>query len=200
MKRTRLFLTMGLALVSSLAWAAAPPCVPGTLASYIALGSGGCSIGMATFAEFGYAAKASGGARPIPPDQIKVNPTFVPFSAELSFSASWKAANGQTQDSFIKYTVVLVTENGSFGTLTLQLGTSQVGTFGTAAVRETTDVGDVGVLTECVEVCTSQKTESLQFWPLATLQVLDRVSLLSRSGGAVLSSFKATFDLCPLCT
>lgn len=197
MQRILMLLVVGLS-ISSLAWAGGPACVPGTLASYIALGSNGCSVGIAAFANFGYGTKASGDAHMIPPDRIKVSPGFVPFSVALSFSASWKAANGQTQDAFIKYTV-LPASSTSFGVLTLQMGTIQVGNFGTVGVRQTTDVGEVAVVADCVEVCTFTKTDTLQFWPVATLQVIDHVNLISKDGGAALSSFKAMFDLCPLC-
>jgi hypothetical protein len=198
MRRTFLCL-VGILSISSLASAATPECVSGTLASYIALGSEGCSIGVVTFANFGYAAKARGDAQQIPPDQVKVDPLNVIFSPRLSFSAKWTAGSGQTQDSFIKYTVQPDSAHTNTGILQLQFGTAQVGLFGTIAVWESTDIGELHVLTECTEVCRSKKTDTLQFWPMGTLQVTDHVSVVSRNGEASLSSFTATFNLCFLC-
>jgi hypothetical protein len=198
MKQTLLSL-VAIVWASSLG-SAAPQCISGPLASYIALGSDGCSIGEATFANFAYGAKASGNAPQIPPDQVKVTPLNVIFSPQLSFSAKWAATSGQTQDSFIKYTAQ-VPDSGTSntGVLRLQLGTSQVGTIGTVSVQERTDIGELQVLSECTEVCSSNKIDTLELWPLETLQVIDHVSVVSRNGTASLSSFTATFNLCPLC-
>jgi hypothetical protein len=150
-------------------------------------------------ANFAYSAKTGGGAQQIPPDQIKVAPSIgIPAAASLSFSANWQVTSGQTQDSFIKYTVVGAVTNS--GELTLQLGTYQVG-FGTAAVRENTNVGNLRVFATCGEVaCSSKKADKLQFSPAAVgLQVVDHVRLSAILGPTSLSGFSATFDFCPLC-
>lgn len=198
MKRTLLSL-IGFVASVSLVTAAAPPCVPGTLATYIALGSEGCSIGPVTVGDFAYSAKASGGAQQIPPDHVQVSPSIaIPAAASLSFSANWQVTSGQTQDSFIKYTVVGAAT--ASGELTLQLGTYQVG-FGTAVVRENTDVGNLRVFATCGEVaCNSKRTDTLQFSPAAVgLQVVDHVKLSAILGPTSLSGFSAKFDFCPAC-
>src|ERR1700722_12767311 len=83
------------------------PCVPGTLASYIALGVSGCAVGKIEFVNFSYASNAGGGAPEIPPDLIQVNPVMVvPEAASLAFSAPWQTAGGQSQESLIRYTVI----------------------------------------------------------------------------------------------
>ena len=62
-------------MVSLLVSVAASQWVP--IHCRITLGPEGCSIGIATFANFGYAAKASGGTKQIPPNQFKVNPVDI---------------------------------------------------------------------------------------------------------------------------
>ena len=79
------------------------PCIPGTLASYIALGVSGCAVGTIEFVNFGYTTKAGGGAPEITPDQIRVTPVMVvPDAASLAFSATWQGAAGQSQESLIR--------------------------------------------------------------------------------------------------
>lgn len=198
MKRTLISL-VGFVASVSLATAAAPPCVPGTLATYIAQGSEGCSIGPLTVADFAYSTKASGGAQQIPPDHVQVSPSFaVPAAASLSFSANWQVTSGQTQDSFIKYTVVGAAT--ASGELTLQLGAYQVG-FGTAVLNENTNIGNLRVFATCGEVaCNSKTTDTLQFSPAAVgLQVVDHVKLSAILGPTSLSGFSAKFDFCPAC-
>jgi hypothetical protein len=182
-----------------MAAAAAPACVPGTLASYIALGSGGCSIQSVTFATFAYVAKSSGGAPQITPDQIQVNPTFaVPATSGFSFSAKWGVAAGQAQDSIIRYTIT--GPPTSTGSLQLQLGPFQVGSAGAVAVRESTTVGNLQVFAECAGMCRSKTMDTLQFSPAtAGLQVVDHVKLSATNGDTSLASFSAAFDYCPLC-
>jgi hypothetical protein len=65
-------------LVTLMCWflpasAFASPCVPGSLASYVALGGGGCSIGTALFFNF-VDLPLQGGAFAIPDSNVLVNP------------------------------------------------------------------------------------------------------------------------------
>ena len=70
MKRACLVALIGWLLPTA---AFAAPCVPGSLASYVALGSSGCSVGSALF--FGFAdLPVQGGAFSIPDTNVFVNP------------------------------------------------------------------------------------------------------------------------------
>src|SRR5690242_2850835 len=96
---------LGFTVLACVAPAKPLPCVSGTLSSYIALGAGGCTVGPVIFANFTYAADATGGAPQISPDEIKVTPSFtIPATGGFIFSSDWGVAAGQTQDSIIKYT------------------------------------------------------------------------------------------------
>jgi len=56
----------------------AGPCVPGTLASYEALGATGCTVGQLTAFNFTFnVLSSSGGAVPVTDTQINVTPTFL---------------------------------------------------------------------------------------------------------------------------
>jgi hypothetical protein len=199
MKRLSYLLVLVVLSLPSLA-AAAPTCIVESLAKYIALGTNGCSYGGVTFANFGYGAKASGGAQQITPGQINIHPLLLPGSPQLVFSATWKAAAGQTQDAYIKYTVLPESPNLDLESLlVLEMGTFQVGLIGSVTVAETTDIGDLQVTAQCADVCTAPQSDSLAYWPQEQLQVLDHVSLAPKNGGASLSSFTATFNFCPPC-
>jgi hypothetical protein len=198
--KPKLFSLLVILASAGMASAATPQCIPGTLASYIELGSGGCFIGQVTVANFGYVAKASSGAPRILPSQIQVSPILgVPATASLSFSAKWQASSGQTQESFITYTVTgPVTSSGE---LTLQLGTYQPG-FGDLSVNEHTPAGNLRVYAQCGEVaCSSRTTDTLQYTPPAVvLAVTDQVKLSAILGNTSLTGFTAQFNLCPACT
>jgi hypothetical protein len=176
------------------------PCIPGTLASYIALGVSGCAVGNIEFVNFGYATKAGGGAPEIAPDLIQVNPVMViPEAASLTFSAKWQAAGGQSQESLIRYTVIVQSPHSS-GSLTLTLGVSQAGQPGVVVVREDTSVGDVQVYLACGQNCRSKTTDTLDFTPVpGGIRVVNQVRLNSTNGNSSLAGFTALVNLCPPC-
>jgi len=128
---------------STFAQEVAPPCVTGTLASYIALGSGGCMFNSALYRNFTYSVATT---NTITPAQIIVTPVAIPISTApflgLNFSASWQATAGQTQVSSIGYNVVPfppVAEPAPVAAdLTLDLGGATVlGTIGGVTVKQT---------------------------------------------------------------
>ena len=115
---------LALLKLSPMLYAGPVPCSPGTFADYIALGVSGCAIGNIEFVNFGYASNTAGGAPEITPDLIQVSPVMgVPASASLTFSAKWQTASGQSQESQIRYTVLVLSHRSS-GSLTLQMGDS----------------------------------------------------------------------------
>jgi hypothetical protein len=188
---------MGLAPVAPAALARALPCVPGTLARYIALGATGCTAGTVTFANFAYTAK--GNVPHMPPSQIQVSTTFaIPSTAVLSFSAMWGVSLAQGQTSIIQYTVA--GHATSSGELTLELGMHQAGEGGSIVVAETANAGNLQVYEKCEANCRSVTSAVLPFMPTtAALQVTDNVTLSSGNGDFSLSSFTASFNLCAPC-
>jgi hypothetical protein len=194
MRQTLVFLAVLLSMASI--GAAAPACVPGTLTSYLALGSTGCTVGPVTFANFAYIAKAGGGAPKISSDQIQVTPSLqIPATGGFIFSAKWSVTGGQMQESVIRY-MVTGPSTGS-GNLMLKLGATTLGLFGSAAVREMTTVGNLQVYSICHENCQQQTSAQLPFTPSTpVLQITNDVKV---NGQATLSGFTATVDFCPMC-
>jgi hypothetical protein len=178
-----------------------PTCVTGTLADYMALGAQGCTLNGDVFANFSYAAGASGGAATITEDQIMVTPlVVVPAGARLNFAAPWSVDQDQTQDSVIRYTIVPPPGGTAPSQLQLTLGNAQVGgIIGSVTVDEFTNVGSLSVFLRCTEVCQTNKNDSVNFDPVSVVLVRDHVSLSGRIGGASLSEFGAALDRCPLC-
>jgi hypothetical protein len=181
--------------------AAPTACVNGTLADYIVLGAQGCTFNGDVFANFSYAAGASGGGATITADQILVTPrVIVPLGASLNFSASWSVDHGQTQDSVIRYTIVPPPDGTTPSGLQVSLGPALVGgIIGAAAVHELTNVGNLTVFNRCTEVCQEKTDDSLEFDPVSVVLVTHRVRLFGGTGGASLDGFGAVLDRCILC-
>ncbi len=201
--KIKLAIAVGLLLSLPLIASVTTPCVPGTLASYIALGARGCSIGNVTFANFSYPVST---ANTIPPNEILVTPVPVVFNPGLAFSAPWQAAAGQIQTSTIDYTVSFnsLTPIAASGLLKLVLGTAKIsGIIGSAEVDETAIEGNMvdmlSVYEKCTEVCTIKTSDQLAFAPAAILRVSDKVTITGGNAGASLSGFTAYFISCPLC-
>jgi len=189
-------------------------CVMGTLASYIALGSGGCIFNNAIFANFSYsgtvAASVTSAAGikpeqilviPVPPGPI-VTPTVTPYYPGLNFSASWQAGRAQTMVSVIHYTVTPAPASTAIegGVLTLQLGRAQIfGMIGRVTVQESTNVGTLTVEEQCTEVCRIKRLDSLEFSPLQELLITDTITLNGGLNGASLYGFTANFNSCVQC-
>jgi hypothetical protein len=100
MRRLILGTLMALAVPSLLQ--AAPICVSGSLAEYIALGSGGCTVGNALFAEFG-ASVVNPAATPILPGEVNVSPFLSGTSLGLAFSLTSSVGPGEFEDLLIRY-------------------------------------------------------------------------------------------------
>jgi hypothetical protein len=182
--------------------AAPPACVTGTLASYVALGAGGCTSGTLVFANFAYSASAAGGAPTISAHQITVTPMLiVPQTTAFSFSASWSVSHpAHSQDSIIKYTAVLPCGATQPAELDLTLGSAQVGGIvGSVTVRESTNVGNLTVFDRCTEVCQSKTSDRLQIEPVSVVLVTEHVSLVGGTGGASLNAFTSAVNLCIPC-
>ena len=100
MKQLLLFagLTLGVTQLAS----AAPMCVGGSLASFIALGSGGCMIGTNTLSGF-QALPGIGGATAISPNNVTITPIGGTTNPGLTAMTNLTATNGQIFDALITY-------------------------------------------------------------------------------------------------
>ena len=82
----------------------AAPCVPGTLASYIALGAGGCTIGSSVLANFTQGS-ALNGAVNIPLAGLDVFPAGGAANPGIVVTGNISAGNGQVFSALINYTI-----------------------------------------------------------------------------------------------
>jgi hypothetical protein len=201
MKTKIVFATVFTLLLASSSFAQAiPNCKTGSLASYIALGSGGCMFDSALYRNFTYTAAATNG---VTAKDITITPILLPTSTlfpGLNFSANWSVAAGKSEQSVIGYNVVPFPPEASpvptGGVLTLDLGQSQVlGIIGSVTVKETTSATSTTDLLEvyeiCADACTLKRTDSVAVTPIAPLQTTIVVSLSGGNGGATLKSFAA---------
>lgn len=83
---------------------AAPICVMGTLASYEALGGGGCTIGTNIISGFNTPSGITG-ATAIAPGTIEITPSGGTSSPTLTFSTSATASNGAIFEALINYSI-----------------------------------------------------------------------------------------------
>ena len=199
--RLRVNAATGCLFACGLLFADPPTCVTGTLADYIALGAQGCNLNGDVFANFSYAARASGGAATITADQITVTPfVVVPAAARFNFSAPWSVDQDQTQELGHQIHHGASTRHHDTFQLQLTLGTAQVGgIIGRVTVNESTNVGPLSVIDRCTEVCQTKTNDSLNFDPVSVVLVRDHVSLSGGTGGASLGEFGAALDRCVLC-
>jgi len=98
-----LLLFSGMLCATSLGSAAV--CVPGTLQSYIGLGSGGCQLGPLLFDNFAIASGQSI-ATPISPSQVQVTPGGSLFLPSLLFTLNSVAGPGSIFESFFRFQAV----------------------------------------------------------------------------------------------
>ncbi|HLY19676.1 MAG TPA: hypothetical protein VKR61_20760 [Bryobacteraceae bacterium] len=198
-----LLVALGFALSAVAGYAA--PCAPGTLASYIAMGPGGCVLGNLVVGNFAYHAKASGGAPEITSDQIQVTPLLAPVGAfALQFAAPWSVQTGQIQISGITYNVASPAVSNQVQQATLDGAGFQGGMFSRAVVNQAlatpAATDNLEVFLKCTEVCRSQTTAMVAFTPgAAVLAVSDRVALDSKLGNTSITGFTNWFIICIPC-
>jgi hypothetical protein len=82
----------------------AAPCLPGSLASYVALGATGCTVGGATFFNFS-SLPLQGGAVSIPDSATLVNPVSDPVRPGFRFDVNTDADAGEFFQRVIGYAV-----------------------------------------------------------------------------------------------
>jgi hypothetical protein len=134
MTKRILLLIVACAILQTTAWGV--PCVVGTVASYEALGAGGCTIGDKLFNDFTFAGSQTGTATAPTDTGITVTPIN---GAEigLQFNALWFAGSNSTVDTTINFDVAVI-GGGAFlidDASTVQSSGGFTGT-GVAAVSE----------------------------------------------------------------
>ena len=202
--KVRLLLAAACALLASTTTqaqvTAAPNCTAGTLASYIALGAGGCLFESTLYRDFTYAAPVS---TTITPAQILVIPSLgvtaiTPYPG-LTFYAPWSVAAGGSLTSIIGYNTVPFPpiEIGATD-LTLDLGTASVGgIIGSVAVTETATPASsalpvtLEVYEICEDACRLQKTATATVDEVGSFTHELTVTLTGGTGGASLNYFTA---------
>ena len=185
-----------MAAVSTVAVAA--PCITDTLASYIALGAGGCQISGITFNNFVYAAGGSGVAA----DFITVEPTAVPIT--LLFSSAWSVAGG-TISPEIGYQVASGgTITGNSLSLALVSGTGESPSFSISELKCLDDLFPAcagGVLVGNFVFLNSggSSTFDISFFPApGSIDVLNLMTVTAGGGDlAVLEAFSNRFESIP---
>jgi hypothetical protein len=206
MKRLLLF-TATIALLQVPVWGAA--CQTGTLASYMAMATPGCTLGQVVVSGFTYKASAGGGAVKITPKEIIVTPQLVPVGTQgLQFAAPWSAkasagAVSQTEGSLITYHVMSTDPTITVKQLRLNGDGFTGGLITTASVTETLGATAAAftlkVYDNCKEVC-SEQTQAMKTIPgVATLVVVDKVALKAQQGDTSLKDFVDWFTTCVPC-
>jgi len=130
-KRVSLLIVLGLG-ISSVGWAAS--CTSGSLASYEALGSGGCTVGSLLFSNFGYVGANSASFHLAP----VINLTGP--EAEWGFTmtappGAWSAGPASTAAFDLTYTVTAL--GGSINDAVLGMTAVSVGGTSSASIHET---------------------------------------------------------------
>lgn len=140
LKASLILILLGASLHSS---GASIQCQPNTLASYIALGSAGCSIGPAVFSDFSYLAAAAGGAVNPGPALISVTPFASPSGPALTISGPW-SVQGTVGPLSLDFTLTYnVLTGGGFVGLTGSLGQAIASGSGGISATEFVCVGGV---------------------------------------------------------
>jgi MYXO-CTERM domain-containing protein len=101
MKALAVFAIWG-TLLCPIAWSA--PCVSGSLATYQALGSGGCTIGNNLFSSFG-TVPGTTGATEFSPSAVSITPSGGSGSPQLLFSVDGGAMAGQLFETIFTYQI-----------------------------------------------------------------------------------------------
>lgn len=190
-------------LIAALAPACfAGPCTNASLAGYIALGSGGCTIGSNTLFDF-QALSGTAGAVPIPPAGIALSPLGGTFNPGISAATSITAIAGTLREAFFSYRISgstyiadSITLSGSSaggdGAVTDTQNFCAGGTFGPDGIS-----GCSGAAGSLVALAGVQNTDSTALGPARLLSVTDDFTIDggtagSASGGTITDRFVAS--------
>jgi hypothetical protein len=201
MKLTVLLATIVVVFAS--AGQAAPLCVSGgTMASYEALGAGGCVIGNALFSNFVYGSTAFGSGTPVADTAVFLTtvdgggPGIIFSSTNWSVSAD--AELPSLVDSTIKFTVAIIDGSPVIGGGILTLSSSSWNGTGNGGVGETINPSGIRLQVDTSGALVS----SQEFPPTNTVSVLKDLLLtappgVEGSGFAQINAFEEDFTEAP---
>jgi hypothetical protein len=198
--RGLLFLAAGL-LVSISPCATGGTCTSGSLASYISLGSAGCTIGTNTLYDF-QTVSGTAGATEISTQDITISPLGGNYNPGLTASVSQSASANNESETIFTYRIAGSTYVGDSITLG---GSSETGDGGVTDVQNFCAGGTFGVdgLTGCtgspgslLTLDGTQNKDSTGFGPVGLVSVTDDFTLDgglagSASGGEFTDRFAA---------
>lgn len=186
MKKTLLSIAMVLASVAVAS--AAPVCTSGTLADYVALGSGGCTIGDKLFSNFSYASTAGGGASAVAANQVAVSPLVSALDPGILFSSGgWTAFNGQFVDSSIAFDVTVLDPAFSLVGAELTIAGSKAGS-SLGTVGETiVPPGGAGM----TAILGINNHDTISFGPVSKIHVLKDILVVAQPGAGNFASISA---------
>jgi hypothetical protein len=187
--RKQLLLLCPLLLLASGAWAA-PACVTGSFADYMASGFQ-CSLGLLTFSNFNF--QASGSVAPLPTaSTVTVNPIDDGANSGFSFLGPFGAAAGLQLDALIKFVINSTTAAIGGDALSIQ----GFGATGNGSVQVTESVcvgaapasdgscsGTVGSLNVFKNSGGTKAFDSITFAPTNTIGVTKNIIVQGGSTG-----------------
>ncbi len=195
MKKILILVTVLLALIAGTAMAT-PLLTSGTLADYIALGSGGGIIDDKLFFNFEYVGTGSGGAVAIPASGIAVTPILTPFNPGLQFNAAWTVGPGQTLDSRISFDVQVLPGGNAITDISATMSGYGIFENGIVAVAETTTQGNILLFDSQSGTVAS---DTIMFDPTTSvINVLKDISVNGNLGIATVSQVTNQFSETPV--
>ncbi len=196
------FLSLTLLTVAIAVGCSAAPCGSGSLASYVALGSGGCTIGTNTFFDF-RTLSGIAGATPIAPAAVTLAPLGGTSDPGVSATVNTTANAGAlletlftykiTGNSYISDSIMLTNASSSLGGAVTGLQNFCAGgTFGSSGVT-----GCTGITGSLLTLSGVQLQDSTSLLPVTLLSVTDDFTFDgglagSASGGTMTNRFTAT--------
>ncbi len=177
----------------------AGPCSNGTLASYVSLGAGGCTIGNNTLYDFGVFSNGTAGATELAAGMVSLSPSGGNYLPTLAVSVTQTATDGNILETFFTYDI---SGAGYVGTAAALSGSSETppdgavtgienycegGSFGPDGVD-----GCPGANGALVTVDGFQNTDSSAFSKIPFIAITDDFTIDGpASGGTFTNSFAA---------
>jgi len=196
------FLLLAAMAVLSSRLCSAAPCASGSLSSYVALGTGGCTLGGNTLFNF-QILSGTAGATPIAPGDVTIAPLGGTFDPGIDVSLTQTAASGTLLESLFTYQIAGNSFVGSSLTLANSSETADGavtdiqnfcagGAFGPDGVT-----GCSGFAGSLLTLDGLQNHDSASFSPTGLLSITDDFTLDgglqgSASGGSFTDRFTAT--------